>query len=60
MPAKKAAGSGDTWKWVGGIVTILLGLGVWFAYLTLEQFFGIVFVLVGLKKLFWGKCSCCH
>jgi hypothetical protein len=62
MAKKKAVASTcgpSGYKWVGGVVTILLGLGLWLSYLTIEQFFGIVFVIMGLFKLF-GKHHCCH
>jgi hypothetical protein len=65
MSTKKMSSAGtsctnDTHRWVAGIVTVLLGLAVWptVGWLTLSQLFAIVFVLVGLKKLFWNKC--CH
>ena len=35
---------------------VILGLGVWFSYFSIEQFFGIVFVLLGLKVLFFKHC----
>jgi hypothetical protein len=49
--------SSGAWMWIGGIISILLGISVWMAWLTLAQLFGIVFVLMGIKKLF-GKCHC--
>ncbi len=62
MVAKKAAstcGSGcNTHKWITGILAVLLGAAVWNGNITLETLFGIVFVLIGLKTLFWRHC--CH
>ena len=46
-------------KVIFGIITILLGLGVWFNYFSVAQFLGIVFVLLGLKVLFFKHCHPC-
>jgi hypothetical protein len=64
MPAKKATPAAPrtcttgAMKWVWGIITILLGISLWMSYLSLEQFFAIVFVLIGLKRLcgFYHHC----
>ncbi|MBS3172061.1 hypothetical protein J4438_00575 [Candidatus Woesearchaeota archaeon] len=40
-----------------GIVAILLGLILWFDYLSFSQVIAITFVLYGIKKLFYGCCS---
>jgi hypothetical protein len=48
---------GNGWYIVFGILMILLGIGVWNEqWITLSQLFAIVFVLIGLKKLFWKTC----
>ena len=64
MPAKKKVVDpkmegktcGKAHNCIGGIIAIILGLCVGVGWLTLEYFFGIVFVLMGLKKLFGYKC----
>ncbi len=59
MPAKKVKSStcGGSSKWIGGVITILLGIALWMSYLSIEQFFAIVFILLGLMKL-CGKFHC--
>jgi hypothetical protein len=42
-----------------GIISILLGLILWFGYLTVEQVIAIVLILLGLKKLYYtATCNC--
>ena len=42
-----------------GIISILLGLILWFGYLTVAQVIAIVLILVGLKKLYYtATCNC--
>ena len=42
-----------------GIISILLGLILWFGYLTVAQVISIVLILVGLKKLYYTTtCNC--
>ncbi len=42
-----------------GIIAIILGLILWFDYLSLGQVVAIVLILVGIKKLFYSsKCTC--
>jgi hypothetical protein len=42
-----------------GIIAIMLGLILWFGYLTLTQIFAILLILVGIKKLFYSS-FCSH
>mgnify|MGYP003973323599 FL=1 len=42
-----------------GIISILLGLILWFRYLSLTQVFAIVLILVGIKKLYYSSHACC-
>ncbi|MAG38574.1 hypothetical protein CMO90_00625 [Candidatus Woesearchaeota archaeon] len=49
-------GCGKGTKATVGTVSLVLGLILWFSYLSLEQVFAIILVLVGLKKLF----KLCH
>jgi uncharacterized membrane protein HdeD (DUF308 family) len=42
-----------------GIISIILGLVLWFGYLTLTQVFALLLVLMGIKKLY-HKGGCCH
>lgn len=37
-----------------GIISILLGLILWFGYLSFAQVFAIVLILVGIKKLHYS------
>jgi uncharacterized membrane protein HdeD (DUF308 family) len=37
-----------------GIIAILLGLILWFGYLTLSQTIAVVLVLKGIQKLFYS------
>lgn len=42
-----------------GIIAIILGLILWFNYLTLAQIAAIVLILMGIKKLYYSsKCTC--
>ncbi|MBT3417045.1 hypothetical protein HON86_02650 [Candidatus Woesearchaeota archaeon] len=41
-----------------GIISILLGLILWFGYLNLTQVFAIVLILVGIKKLHYSTSAC--
>jgi cadmium resistance protein CadD (predicted permease) len=66
MPAKKkvevpktCCQVGKAHKWIMGIIAILLGLAVWNQNITLETFFGIVFVIIGLKVLFFKHSHPC-
>ncbi len=42
-----------------GIISILLGLILWFGYLSFAQVFAIVLILVGIKKLYYSSHACC-
>lgn len=60
MPAKKVIPTeapktcGGTMKWICGVITILLGIAIWpsVGWLGLEQFFAIIFILLGVMKIF--------
>lgn len=41
-----------------GIIAIMLGLILWFGYLTLGQVIAIVLILTGIKKLFYSSKYC--
>jgi len=50
--AKSCCHESSCMKWAIGIAAIILGVVLWMNYLTLEQFFAIVFVLIGIKAMF--------
>lgn len=56
MADKKSTCKGH-FMW-GGIIAILLGIILWFAWLNLTQTIAIILVLVGLKHLIY-KHHCC-
>jgi len=41
-----------------GIISILLGLILWFGYLSFTQVFAIVLILIGIKKLHYSSYAC--
>ena len=63
MPRKKAKATVDICKphktkfVIGGIISIILGICLWFGCLQLEKTIAIILVLAGLAKLSF---SCCH
>ena len=67
MPAKKVAPvaqpktcNSGAMKWVHGIVLILLAGFLWWGSISLEVFFAIIFLILGIKTLF-GHAHCgCH
>ena len=49
---------GNGFTFILGIIILILGITLWFQWLTLVQVFAIIFILMGLKKIIWK--NNCH